>query len=55
MSYQFAHLNVYSRKADKTGVNTDFVFGEVMREDGFVIMLNIQKSLCLHMVCQLQI
>ena len=35
MSYQFAHLNVYSRKADKTGVNTDFVFGEVMREDGF--------------------
>ena len=35
MSYQFAHLNVYSRKADKTGVNTDFVFGEVMREAGF--------------------
>ena len=35
MSYQFAHLNVYSRKADKAGVNTDFVFGEVMREDGF--------------------
>ena len=34
MSYQFAHLNVYSRKADKTGVNTDFVFGEVMRVAG---------------------
>ena len=35
MSYQFAHLNMYSRKADGTGVGTDFVFGEVMREPGF--------------------
>lgn len=35
MAYQFAHLEVYSRKADKTGVNTDFVFGEVQRHDGF--------------------
>lgn len=26
---------MFTRKADKTGVNTDFVFGEVMREDGF--------------------
>jgi hypothetical protein len=33
MSYQFAHLETYSRKANKQGVNTRFVFDEVTRRD----------------------
>lgn len=33
MSYQFAHLETYSRKANKAGVNTKFIFDEVTRRN----------------------
>lgn len=33
MSYQFAHLETYARKANKAGVNTKFVFDEVTRRN----------------------
>lgn len=33
MSYQFAHLETFARKANKAGVNTKFVFDEVTRRN----------------------
>lgn len=33
MSYQFAHLETYSRKPNKEGVNTQFVFDEASRRE----------------------
>lgn len=33
LSYQFAHLETYSRKPNKAGVNTRFVFDEVTRRN----------------------
>ena len=39
MSYQFAHLETYSRKANKHGVSTKFVFDEASRRE---------PSACLH-------
>ena len=33
MSYQFAHLETYSRKPNKAGVNTKFIFDEVTRRN----------------------
>jgi len=33
MAYQFAHLETYSRKANKEGVNTQFVFDEASRRE----------------------
>lgn len=33
MSYQFAHLETYSRKANSQGVNTKFIFDEVTRRN----------------------
>ena len=34
MAFQFMHLETYSRKQNKKGVGTDFVFDEVSREAG---------------------